>query len=182
MAKLVVTEFVSLDGVMEDPGGAEAYKHGGWTFKFDRGPEGDKFKLDELDAASSQLLGRVTYQGFAKAWPNIHDEQGFADRMNSLPKFVASTTLQEPLEWNSTLLEGDVLDAVAKLKEKPGEGILNTLMPHKLIDEYRFMIYPLVLGTGKRFFRDGNDKSTLELKRAETSSTGVTMLVCEPAA
>ncbi len=110
--------------------------------------------------------------------------------MNSLPKFVASTTLQEPLEWNSTLLAGDLVDAVLKLKAEPGEDILiygssalvNTLLAHKLIDEYRFMIYPLVLGTGKRFFRDGNDKSTLELKWAETSSTGVTMLVCEPAA
>jgi dihydrofolate reductase len=111
----------------------------------------------------------------------------FTDRMNSLPKFVASTTLQEPLEWNSTLLEGDAVDAVAKLKEQPGEDILiygssalvNTLLAHKLIDEHRFIIYPL--GAGKRFFRDGSDKSTLQLKRAETSSTGVTMLVCEPA-
>jgi dihydrofolate reductase len=110
--------------------------------------------------------------------------------MNSLPKYVASTTLKEPLEWNSTLLTGEIVDAVAKLKEQPGEDILiygsgalvNTLMPRNLIDEYRFMIYPLVLGTGKRFFRDGNDKSTLALKRAETASTGVTMLVCEPAA
>jgi dihydrofolate reductase len=110
--------------------------------------------------------------------------------MNSLPKFVASTTLEEPLEWNATLLEGDVVTAVAKLKEEPGGDLLiygssslvNALLPRKLIDEYRFMIYPLVLGTGERFFKDGNDKNTLELKRAETSSTGVTMLVCEPAA
>jgi dihydrofolate reductase len=131
----------------------------------------------------------VTYDEFVASWP-LRSGDPFTDRMNSLPKFVASATLREPLEWNSTLLEGDVVDAVAKLKEQSGEDILiygssalvNTLLAHKLIDEYRFMIYPLVLGTGKRFFRDGNDKSTLELKRAETSSTGVTMLVCEPAA
>jgi dihydrofolate reductase len=135
------------------------------------------------------LLGRVTYDEFVASWP-LRSGDPFTDRMNSLPKFVASTTLREPLEWNSTLLEGDVLDAVAKLREQPGEDILiygssalvNMLLAHKVIDEYRFMIHPLVLGTGKRFFRDGNDKSTLELKRAETSSTGVTMLVCEPAA
>jgi dihydrofolate reductase len=135
------------------------------------------------------LLGRVTYDEFVASWP-LRSGDPFTDRMNSLPKFVASTTLREPLEWNSTLLEGDVLDAVAKLREQPGEDILiygssalvNMLLAHKVIYEYRFMIHPLVLGTGKRFFRDGNDKSTLELKRAETSSTGVTMLVCEPAA
>jgi dihydrofolate reductase len=113
----------------------------------------------------------------------------YLSRMNSLPKFVASTTLQEPLEWNATLLEGDVVDAVAKLKEQPGDDLLiygssslvNALLLHKLIDEYRFMIYPLVLGTAKRFFKDGIDKKILELKRAETSGTGVTMLVCAPA-
>jgi dihydrofolate reductase len=135
------------------------------------------------------LLGRVTYDEFVASWP-LRSGDPFTDRMNSLPKFVASTTLREPLEWNSTLLGGDVLDAVAKLREQPGEDILiygssalvNMLLAHKVIYEYRFMIHPLVLGTGKRFFRDGNDKSTLELKRAETSSTGVTMLVCEPAA
>jgi dihydrofolate reductase len=110
--------------------------------------------------------------------------------MNSLPKFVASTSMEEPLEWNSTLLEGDVAEAVADLKKQPGEDILiygsgalvDTLLPHNLIDEFRLMIYPLVLGSGKRFFRDGNDKTTLALKRAETTSTGITMLVCEPAA
>lgn len=110
--------------------------------------------------------------------------------MNSLPKFVASTSLQEPLEWNSTLLKDDIIDAVTNLKQQPGEDILiygsgalvNTLLPHKLIDEYRFMIYPLVLGTGKRFFRDGNDTTTLTLTRTETAGTGVTMLVCEPVA
>ena len=108
--------------------------------------------------------------------------------MNSLPKFVASTTVKEPLEWNATLLRGEVVEAVAELKEQPGEDLLiygsdalvNTLPPHKLIDEYRFMIYPLVLGAGNRFFNDGNPKATLELKRTETSSSGVTMLVCEP--
>jgi dihydrofolate reductase len=131
----------------------------------------------------------VTWQEFVASWP-LRSGDLFTDRMNSLPKYVASTTLKEPLEWNSTLLTGEIADAVAKLKEQPGEDILiygsgalvNTLMPRNLIDEYRFMIYPLVLGTGKRFFRDGNDKSTLALKLTETASIGVTMLVCEPAA
>jgi dihydrofolate reductase len=135
------------------------------------------------------LLGRVTYEEFAASWP-LRSGDPFTDRMNTLPKFVASTTLQEPLEWNSMLLKDDVVDGVTNLKQQPGEDILiygsgalvNALLPHSLIDEYRFMMYPLVLGTGKHFSKDGNDKTTLTLKRTETASTGVTMLVCEPTA
>ena len=124
MGKLVVTEFVSLDGVMEDPGGAEGYEHGGWTFKFDRGVEGDKFKLDELTAADAQLLGRRTYEGFAKAWPTIEDEAGFADKMNSMPKFVVSKTLKS-VDWaNSTVLSGDLADDVGRLKQQFSGDIL----------------------------------------------------------
>ena len=116
MGKLVVTEFVSLDGVMEDPGGAEGYVHGGWTFKFDRDADGNKFKLDELATADAQLLGRRTYEGFAKAWPSIKDEAGFADRMNSMPKFVVSKTLGTA-DWNNTtVLAGDLAEDVMKLK------------------------------------------------------------------
>ncbi len=188
MRRIVAAEYLSLDGVMEDPGPAGEYEHRGWTVPY-WNDEVSKWQTDQLFTSDALLLGRVTYDEFLASWP-LRSGDPFTDRMNSLPKFVASTTLQEPLEWNSTLLEGEVGDAVAKLKDQPGEDILiygssalvNTLLAHKLIDEYRFMIYPLVLGTGKRFFRDGNDKSTLELMRAETSSTGVTMLVCEPAA
>jgi dihydrofolate reductase len=148
-----------------------------------------KWQTEQLFASDALLLGRVTWQEFVESWP-LRSGDPFTDRMNSLPKFVASTTLKEPLEWNSTLLTGETADAIAKLKEQPGEDILiygsgalvNTLMHRNLIDEYRFMIYPLVLGTGKRFFRGGDDRSTLALKRAETASSGVMMLVCEPAA
>src|SRR5919198_5763371 len=108
MGRIVVTEFVSLDGVMEDPGGAEDYKHGGWTFEFNRGEEGDRFKLDELREAEAQLLGRVTYEGFAAAWPSRTDEAGFADKMNTMPKYVVSTTLSDPTWTNTTVLGGDL--------------------------------------------------------------------------
>jgi len=134
------------------------------------------------------LLGRVTYEEFVASWP-LRSGDRFTDRINSLPKLVASTTLEEPLEWNATLLQGDVVEAVSNLKEQPGEDVIiygsgalvSTLLAHNLIDQYRFMIYPLVLGTGKRFFRDDTDKKALTLTRVETAATGVAMLVCEPA-
>ncbi len=187
MRRIVAAEYLSLDGVIEDPGPAGEYEHRGWTVPY-WNDEIAKWQTDQLFASDTLLLGRVTYEEFVASWP-LRSGDPFTDRINSLPKFVASTTLNEPLEWNSTLLEGDVVDAVGRLKEQPGEDLLiygsgalvNTLLPHKLIDEYRFMIYPLVLGTGKRFFNDGNDKTTLALKRSETSSSGVTMLLCEPA-
>jgi len=123
MRRVVVSEFVSLDGVMEDPGGSEGFEHGGWTFPY-WSDEIAKVKLDEILEADALLLGRVTYEGFAEAWPSRTDEQGFADRMNSLPKFVASTTLKDPGWQNSTVLEGDVAQAVATLKEQPGQDVL----------------------------------------------------------
>jgi dihydrofolate reductase len=186
--RIVAAEYLSLDGVMQDPGPAGAYEHRGWTVPF-WNDDISKWQTDQLFASEALLLGRVTYEEFFASWP-LRSGDPFTDRMNSLPKFVASSTLQEPLEWNATLLEDDVVSAVAKLKKEPGEDLLiygsstlvNSLLPHELIDEYRFMIYPLVLGTGNRFFKDGATKNTLELTRAETSSTGVTMLVCEPAA
>lgn len=195
MRRIVAEAFLSLDGVTEDPGRFGEYEHRGWTVPY-WNDEIKKWHTDQLFASDALLLGRVTYEEFVAIWPRRRPDEArqglragdpFTDRMNSLPKFVVSTTLHEPLEWNSTLLKGDVADAVADLKEQPGEDILiygsgalvNTLMPRNLIDEYRLMIYPLVLGRGKRFFRDGNDKTTLALKRSETSSTGVTMLVCE---
>jgi dihydrofolate reductase len=186
--RIVAAEYLSLDGVTEDPGPAGEYEHRGWTVPY-WDDDISHWQTDQLFASGALLLGRVTYQEFVASWP-LRSGDPFSDRMNSLPKFVASTTLREPLEWNSTLLAGDVVDAVANLKQQTGEDILiygsgalvNTLLPHKLIDEYRFMIYPLVLGAGKRFFRDDNDKTTLRLVRTETAGAGVTMLVCEPAA
>src|SRR6266516_8113179 len=188
MRKVKVIEYVTLDGVMEDPGPSGDFKHRGWTMPY-WNDELANSQSDQLFASDALLLGRETYAEFVAAWP-LRSGDPFTDRMNSLPKFVASTSLQEPLAWNATLLHGDVAEAVANLKQQPGEDILiygsgalvNTLMARNLIDEYRFMLYPLVLGTGKRLFRDGNDKTTLTLKRAETASSGVVMLVCEPAA
>src|SRR6266705_901441 len=116
VGRIVVTEFVSLDGVMEDPGGAESFKYGGWSFEIGRGDEGDKFKLDEAFASDALLLGRVTYEGFAEAWPSREGE--FADKFNSMPKYVVSSTLQEPAWNNTTVLKGDLADEVAKLKQK----------------------------------------------------------------
>jgi dihydrofolate reductase len=168
MGKIVVTEFISLDGVVEDPGGAEGYEHGGWSFTFDQGEEGRKFKLDELMAADAQLLGRVTYEGFAQAWPSMEDPFGFADKMNAMPKYVVSTTLTDP-SWNNTTVltnaaaakdlkgkyEGDILIA--------GSGTLvRALTDLGLVDEYRLMIFPLILGTGKRLF-DGAKRTKLQL-------------------
>lgn len=187
MRKVIVTEYVTLDGVMEDPAGTEGAGLGAWSFQFDRGPEGDKFKLDEALASEALLLGRVTYQGFAEAWPSRTDEVGFADKMNSMPKLVVSTTLEE-VEWNnSTLIKGNVAEEVSKLKQQPGGDMLiygsrqlvNTLMQHDLIDEYRLMVFPVVLGSGKRLFRDGS-KTTLRLIDTKTFSSGIVLLSYQP--
>jgi dihydrofolate reductase len=183
MRRIVAVEYLALDGVVEDPGPMGDYAHRAWTLPY-WNDDVSKWQTDQLFASDALLLGRVTYEEFAASWP-LRSGDPFTDRMNSLPKFLASTTLQEPLEWNTTLLKSDTVAAVTELKEQPGDDILiygsgslvNTLMPHGLIDEYRFMIYPLVLGTGDRLFRDGNDMTTLTFKRAETSATGVAMLV-----
>ena len=163
MGRIVVSEFVSLDGVMEDPGGAEGTPQGGWAFKFERGDDGDRYKLDELMDAEAMLLGRVTYEGFAKAWPSITDEVGFAARMNGMPKYVVSSTLQQADWENSTILSGDAVAEVTDLRRKLDGNILvagSTSLVHALhdaglVDEYRLMIYPTVLGSGKRLFPDG---------------------------
>src|SRR5207244_1713597 len=176
MGKLVVTEFVSIDGVFEDPGGAEGYEHGGWTFEYARGDDGDTFKLNELMEAQVQLLGRVTYEGFAAAWPSR--EGPFADKLNNDPKYVVSTTLKNP-EWqNTTVLSGDVAAEIAKLKEETdgvilvaGSGTLvGTLLPADLVDELRLMVFPTILGRGRRFFPDGIDR--LKLKLVESRTVG----------
>ena len=187
MGKIVVTEFVSLDGVMEDPGGAENFKHGGWSFEIARGEEGDKFKLDEAFASEALLLGRVTYEGFAEAWPSREGE--FADKFNNMPKYVVSSTLGEP-EWkNSTVLKGDVAEGVRKLKqEQDGDIVVHgsarlvqTLVEHDLVDEFRLMVYPLVLGSGKRLFGDTSDKKPLRLVDSKVVGDGVAILIYEPA-
>lgn len=182
MRKVIVSEFVTLDGVMEDPGGAEKFEHGGWTRPFWGGEIG-KFKLDELFAGDALLLGRVTYQGFAAAWPSRTDAAGFADRMNNLPKFVVSTTLKEVGWNNSRLIRGNVAEEVSKLKQRPGQDILvagsallvNTLMQHDLVDEYRLLVYPVVLGSGKRLFGDARN-TTLTLVETKTFSSAVVLL------
>jgi dihydrofolate reductase len=183
MAKIVVTEFVSLDGVMEDPGGAEDFKYGGWSFEFSRGEEGNKFKLDETMETDALLLGRVTYQGFAEAWPSRTGE--FADKFNSMPKYVVSSTLDKA-EWtNSTLLKGDVVEAVSKLREGPGGDIVvhgsaqlvQTLLENDLVDEMRLMVFPVVLGSGKRLFGDTSDKKPLRLVDSRTVGDGVSILI-----
>ena len=187
MARIVVTEFVTLDGVMEDPGGAEDFKHGGWAFQFARGDEGDQFKLDETMSSDALLLGRRTYEGFADAWPSRSG--GFADKFNSMPKYVVSSTLSDP-EWtNSTVLDGDVVAAVAKLREEPGGDIVvhgsaqlvQALLENDLVDEVRLMVFPVVLGTGKRLFGETGDKKPLRLTDSRVVGDGVAIMVYEPA-
>src|SRR5437667_11606618 len=176
MGKLVVTEFVSVDGVFEDPGGAEDYEHGGWTFEYDRGEEGNKFKLDELIEAEVHLLGRVTYEGFAEAWPSRKGE--FAERLNRDPKYVVSTTLKDPKWQNTTVISGDVPAEISKLKDETdgvilvaGSGTLvRTLLEADLVDELRLMVFPTILGRGKRLFRAGIDR--LKLRLAESKTVG----------
>ena len=189
MGRIVVTEFVSLDGVMEDPGGSEAFKHGGWSFKFDRGEDGDKFKLDETMDSTALLLGRKTWEGFADAWPSRDGE--FADKFNTMPKYVVSTTLQNGDRWtNSTVLGGDVVDAVSKLKREQAGNIVvhgsaqltQTLLENDLVDELRLMVFPVVLGTGKRIFGDLSDAKRLQLSDSKTVGEGITILVYQPAA
>jgi dihydrofolate reductase len=187
MARIVVTEFVSLDGVMEDPGGAEGFKYGGWTFEIPRGDEGDAFKLDEALGAEALLLGRVTYEGFAAAWPSRDGD--FADKFNSMPKYVVSSTLREPPWNNSTVLEGDVAESVSKLRrEHDGDIVVHgsaqlvqTLLEHDLVDELRLMVFPVVLGSGKRLFGDTSEKKPLRLADSKTVGEGVTILVYMPA-
>lgn len=171
MGDVVVSEFITLDGVFEDPGGSESSQRGGWAFRFDRGPEGDKFKVDETMAAGAMLLGRVTYEGFAEAWPGRTDEIGFADKMNNMPKYVVSGSL-EHADWNnSTVVGDDVAGVVARLRSEldgallvAGSGTLvRTLLEQDLVDELRLMVFPVVLGGGRRLFADGGPSAEFEL-------------------
>ena len=189
MRKIIASEFVSLDGVMEDPG---------WTFQFGS-EEQEKFKFDELAASDALLLGRVTYEGFAAAWPNMMEQYDgprqaalgeYADMMNGYPKYVASTTLEGPLEWNnSTLIKANVAEEVLELKRQPGQDILifgsadlvNALMRQDLIDEYRLTVFPVIVGKGKQLFGDGIDTKVLELVGTEMFVSGVVVLTYRPA-
>jgi dihydrofolate reductase len=187
VGRIVVTEFVSLDGVVEDPGGSENFKYGGWSFEISRGDEGDKFKLDEAFASDALLLGRVTYEGFAAAWPSRDGE--FADKFNSMPKYVVSSTLKNPSWNNSTVLDGDLAEEVAKLKEQVDGDIVvhgsvqlvQALIEHDLVDELRLMVYPVVLGSGKRIFGQTSNKKTFRLADTKLVGDGVAILVYQPA-
>jgi dihydrofolate reductase len=189
MGRLVVSQFVTVDGIVEDPGGSEGIERGGWAFKFDRGDDGNKFKLDEVMASDALLLGRVTYEGFADAWPSRTGE--FADKFNGMPKYVVSTTL-ETAEWNnSTLIGGDVTGEVSRLKEQVAGDILvngsvqlvHTLLEHDLVDEWRLMVFPIVLGAGKRLFDDAAQSKALRLEEARpVGPDGVVILTYRPAA
>jgi dihydrofolate reductase len=183
--QVIVSEFVTLDGVMEAPGGEVGHPHSGWVFDF-MGPEQEQFKLQETLDAEALLIGRVTYESFAGAWPQRSG--AFADKMNAMPKFVATTTRRE-LEWeNATVLDGDVPGAVSALRARDGgpllvagsRTLLHTLMAHDLVDEYRLMVFPVLLGSGDRWYPDSPDKVPLELVGQEGFSSGVTVLTYRP--
>jgi dihydrofolate reductase len=191
MGRIVVSEFVTLDGVMEDPGGAEGFAHGGWAFAFDRGEEGDRFKLDELMDADALLLGRLTYEGFAAAWPERTDDGGFADKMNGMRKYVVSSTVTDPAWNNSVVLGGDLAEEAARIRaEQPGSilvagsgTLVQGLARENLVDEYRLMVFPTLLGTGKRLFGEGGEPVRLALVEATpVGKDGVVVLTYRPAA
>jgi dihydrofolate reductase len=185
MGRIVVSEFVSLDGVIEDPGGSEDFKHGGWTFQFSRGEDGDRFKLDETMGSDALLLGRTTYEGFADAWPQRDGE--FADKFNSMPKYVVSSTLRDPSWTNSTVIDGDVPAAVAKVRDAHdgmivvhgSARLVQALLANDLVDELRLMVFPVVVGSGKRLFGATDDMKTLRLTDSKVVGDGVAILVYE---
>jgi dihydrofolate reductase len=191
MGRIVVSEFVSLDGVMEDPGGSEGTRNAGWTFRFERGPEGDRFKLDEVQDAEALLLGRVTYEGFASAWPTIEDPVGFAAKMNAMPKYVVSNTLSDAdATWNnSTVVRGDAAAEVRALKDTVAGDLLvagsaslvQALVEHGLVDEYRLMVFPIVLGSGKRLFGEVTEAPVLALDEITSVGGGIVVLTYHPA-
>jgi dihydrofolate reductase len=185
VARLVVTEYISVDGVVEAPSGEEEFERVGWTDGFSRGPEGDQFKVDETMASDAQLLGRITYESFAPVWPQYEGE--FADKFNSMPKYVVSSTLKNP-EWNNTtVLDGDVIDEVAWLKQQyerdivvHGSGQLaQTLIEHDLVDALHLLVYPVIVGAGKRLFDGTSAPKRLRLAETRTFGDGVHLLVYE---
>src|SRR5436190_21335762 len=188
MGKIVVSQFMTVDGVVEDPGGAEDFERGGWAFQYERGEEGDQFKLDEVMNAEALLLGRTTYEGFAAAWPSREGE--FADKFNEMPKYVVSSTLTDP-EWtNSTVIDGDLPEEITRLKDQIDGDIVvhgspmlaQALIENDLVDELRLMVFPVVLGDGKRLFGETSDKKALTLVDSKAVGDGVSILVYRPAA
>ena len=188
MGRIVVTEYISVDGVVEAPSGTESFERLGWTDAFARGPEGDQFKLDETRASDALLLGRVTYEGFAPVWPHFEGE--FAEKFNSMPKYVVSSTLENP-EWNNTtVLRGDVVEEVTKLKEKyEGDIVVHgspqlaqTLIEYDLVDAIHLQVYPIIVGAGKRLFAGTSATKRLSLAEAKTVGDGVHLLIYEKVA
>lgn len=179
MRNLIVTEYLTLDGVFEEPGQ--------WSFDYFN-DEAMLYKRDELFSTDVQLLGRVTYEGFAKAWPTMPDTGDFGERMNSMPKYVVSTTLTRADWQNSTIISKNVVEEIQQLKKQPGQNILvagsgklvHTLMQHQLVDEYRFMVHPVVLGSGKRLFTEGTEKFNLKLVETKVFKTGIVILHYQP--
>ena len=182
MGRIVVTEFISLDGVIEDPGGSEDFKYGGWTFEISTGDEGMQFKVDETMNSDAMLLGRVTYEGFAEAWPEREGE--FAERFNAMPKYVVSSTLRDPQWTNTTVLDGDLASAVATVRDQHGGDVVvhgsatlvRGLIAGDHVDELRLMVFPVVLGAGKRLFGDTDDKKPLRLADSRVVGDGVAIL------
>jgi dihydrofolate reductase len=187
MGRIVITEFVSLDGVMQAPGGGEDYEHAGWTFEISRGEQGDRFKLEETRDAQALLLGRVTYEGFAAAWPKMEGTGEFGEKMNSMPKYVVSSTLTQA-EWNnSTVLGGELVGEVSELRRRLDGNILvhgsaqlaRALIENDLLDELRLMVFPVILGSGKRLFGAGSKKG-LRLTDSKIAGDGIAILTYGP--
>lgn len=193
MRKVIVSTFLTLDGVMQAPGGADedrsgGFEHGGWRMPYFDEVAGNAVG-EAMASSGGFLLGRKTYEIFAGFWPSAPDDDQAAAMMNNLPKFVVSTSLKEPLQWsNSTLIKGDIAEEIAKLKQQPGQDLqvvgsgelAQTLMQHSLVDQYHLLIHPIVLGSGKRLFREGNAAIPLKLVDSKTSSTGVLILTYQP--
>ena len=186
MRKLIITTFITLDGVVEAPGGEEGHPHTGWSAEF-MSDEYLNYKLDELSNTGAILLGRKTYDQFAEAWPGREDEMGFSEKMNSLPKYVASTTLENP-EWNNTtVIKDNIVEELLKLKEQDGNDIVvhgsgtlaQTLIQNDLVDEYRLMLHPVIVGGGSRLFENGLDKKKFKLREVKPFSTGTIVLEYE---
>jgi dihydrofolate reductase len=183
MGRIVVTEFVSLDGVMEAPGGGEEFEHAGWTFEIDRGEEGERFKLEETRESEALLLGRRTYEGFAAAWPSMEGE--FADKFNAMPKYVVSSTLESP-EWNNSIVvAGDVVLEASRVRDETAGDVVvhgsaqlvQTLVENDLVDELRLMVFPVLLGSGKRLFGKTSGKKRLKLTDSRSVGDGVEILI-----
>ena len=187
MGRIVVTEYISVDGVVEAPSGTEDFDRVGWTDDFSRGPEGDKFKVEETMASDALLLGRGTYDGFAPVWPHVEGE--FGDKFNTMPKYVVSSTLENPQWNNTTVLRGDVVDEVRKLKRQYQRDIVvhgspqlaRTLIEHDLVDALHLMVYPVIVGAGKRLFTETTAKKNLRLVETKTFNDGITVLIYQPA-